>query len=939
MYKHKDIEPKILRYWEENKIFEKVRKLREKNEPFYFCDGPPYATGQIHPGTGWNKTIKDTVCRYKRLKGYDVMARPGYDTHGLPIEVKVETKLGIKNKDEIETRVGIENFIEECRAFANKYVSMMETDFKNLGVWMEWNNPYITYKDHYIESSWITIKKAKEKNLLYEGNYVVPYCYRCETPLANYELEYGEQTDPSIYVKFKLKGEDNRYLIIWTTTPWTLVSNMAVMAHPDMDYVEVAVDNEYWILLKNKYEELLNKAGKTGVLIKEFKGKELEGLEYELPLQSKIKKEYNRRVVLSDQYVTDEDGTGLVHTAPGHGPEDYVVGKRNGIEIFSPVDDKGRYTEEAGDYKGMNVREANQIIIKDLEELGALVHLEKIKHRYPHCWRCKTPLIFRATNQWFVEISRMKDKMLEQAETTEWNPKYAKERFKIFVNDAPDWCISRQRYWGIPLPIWKCKNGHIKIITSKKELGKEIKELHRPWIDSVVLKCEECGEPMHRIPDVLDVWFDSGNAVWSGLTEEERKRYGEKADVIIEAQDQIRGWFYSLLGSGVIKNDEVPYKHVIMHGYFVDEKGEKMSKSVGNFVPLADILDKYGADAFRLWSMSNTIWEELRFVWNELKVAYSNLNIIYNMMQLLKRFYPEQKIEQAKLNIEDEWILSRLHSTLKLAEESYETYYIHNAVNALKNFLLNDVSRYYLKMVKDRLKGGDNKEGALYTFYEIMFNSFIALSPVIPFITEYFYQEFFKRFEGKESISMHDFPAYNDELINKEKEDLMAVVFDMGEALLRARQEVGIKLRWPLSKIYVKGERLEQALDLYEDVFKVLGNIKSIVREEPSGDYLKEELKDGSLWIAKEIDKETYEEGMANELTRRIQLMRKELKMKEDQAIGVSLEGDEELLNIYKNYYNTIALKANISGEAKEYDLKKDWAIEGKTITIKVKRL
>ncbi|MBI2079357.1 isoleucine--tRNA ligase, partial [Candidatus Micrarchaeota archaeon] len=522
MYDFHLIEKEIAEFWKKHETYSKLKKKNRNGEPFYFCDGPPYATGQIHPGTAWNKTLKDAVCRYQRMKGKNVRAQPGFDTHGLPIEVKVEQEMGIKNKTEIE-KLGIELFIQKCKDFATRYIGIMSNQFESVGVWMDFENPYITYKDEFIEKSWSTLKMAWEKGLMHEGVYVLPYCYRCETTMANYELEYGEETDPSIYVKFKLKGKDNEYLVIWTTTPWTVVADLAVMVHPDLPYAKVQVDDERWIIGKERVEHVLELAGKSGTVLEEMPGKKLDNLKYELPIQDKVKKEYDRRVVLSSEYVTMEDGSGLVHTSPGTGPEDFLVGKKYGIEPFCPVDEHGCYTEAAGDYKGLNVREANIEVIKELKKRGFLIKEKRIKHRYPHCWRCKTPLIFLTTKQWFITVSKVKEKMLKEIDTVKWHPAFVRDRFHEFVTGAPDWCISRQRYWGIPLPIWRCsdkKCSKITVVGSKKELGQPVKELHRPYLDKVHLKCS-CGKEMVRVSDVLDVWFDSGNAIWASLSDED----------------------------------------------------------------------------------------------------------------------------------------------------------------------------------------------------------------------------------------------------------------------------------------------------------------------------------------------------------------------------------------------------------------------------------
>ncbi|NYZ73823.1 isoleucine--tRNA ligase, partial [Candidatus Micrarchaeota archaeon] len=801
MYDHRKVEKEILEFWEKEGIYSKAKQKNAGKETFYFCDGPPYATGQIHPGTAWQKTIKDAVCRYHRMSGKDVRAQAGYDTHGLPIEVKVEQELKFKSKGDIE-KYGIGKFVEKCKGFATKYVGIMGNQFQAAGVWMDFDNPYITYHDSYINSSWKNIKLAQERGLLHEGVYVLPYCFRCETTMANYELEYDDESDPSIYVKFQLKDKPKEYLIVWTTTPWTLVANMAVMVHPTFSYVRAKVGGEVWIVAKDRLEHVTELIGASATVLEELPGRKLKDLEYLHPFQDKIHKYYDRKVVLSDEFVTLEEGTGLVHTAPGHGPADFIIGKRFGIEAFSPVDSKGNYTADAGVFEGKNVREANPVIIEVMKDSGSLLYEARIKHRYPHCWRCKTPLIFLTTNQWFIAISKIKDQMLNEIDKTEWHPDFAKERFKEFVSNAPDWCISRQRYWGIPLPIWKCSCGKMKVVGSKDELP-PVKELHRPYIDEIEVPCE-CGKPMKRIPDVLDVWFDSGNAVWASLTPEEAKKYGERADMVIEGQDQIRGWFYSLLGSGVVRYGACPYKKLLMHGFFVDDKGEKMSKSLGNFVPLEEILDKYGADSFRLWSISNTIWDELKFSWDEMKKSSGDLNIALNMIVFLERFYPKKKLEKPQLTKVDEWMVSRANTTLKAYRAAFESCEPNRAVKALRSFLVEDISRFYMKVAKERISKGDNSEAALWTIYHVMLAATKMLGCISPFISEHLYQRFFRKHEGAESLFLLEMGAEDDGAINALYEKQIETVAEVVSAALLARQDAGIKVRWPVRAICIE---------------------------------------------------------------------------------------------------------------------------------------
>ncbi|MDD5172150.1 MAG: isoleucine--tRNA ligase [Candidatus ainarchaeum sp.] len=941
MYDHRKVEKEILEFWEKNRIYLKAKEKNAGKETFYFCDGPPYATGQIHPGTAWNKTIKDAVCRYHRMSGKDVRVQAGYDTHGLPIEVKVEQELKFKNKGDIE-KYGIGEFVEKCKQFATKYIGVMGKQFQSAGVWMDFDKPYITYHDSFINSAWKNIKLAQERELLHEGVYVLPYCYRCETTMANYELEYDDETDPSIYVKFQLKDKPKEYLIVWTTTPWTLVSNMAVMVHPTFPYVRAKVGDEVWIVAKDRLEHVTELAGVSATVVEELPGRKLKDLEYLHPFQDKIHKYYDRKVVLSDEFVTLEEGTGLVHTAPGHGPADFIIGKRFGIEAFSPVDGKGNYTADAGQFEGKNVREANPIVTEVMKDNGSLLYEARIKHRYPHCWRCKTPLIFLTTNQWFITISKIKDQMLNEIDKTEWHPDFAKERFKEFVGNAPDWCISRQRYWGIPLPIWKCSCGKIKVIGSKDEIP-PVKELHRPYIDEVELPCE-CGKKMKRIPDVLDVWFDSGNAIWASLTPEEAKKYSERADLIIEGQDQIRGWFYSLLGSGVVRYGACPYKKLLMHGFFVDEKGEKMSKSVGNFVPLEEILDKYGADSFRLWGINNTIWDELKFSWDELKKSSADLNIALNMIVFLERFYPNKRIEKAQLTKVDEWMISRMNSTLKAYRAAFESCEPNRAVKALRSFLVDDVSRFYMKVAKERISKGDKADAALWTIYTVMLSTAKMLGCISPLISEHLYQRFFKRYEGAESLFLLDLTPEDDGAINTLYEKQIETVTEVVSAALLARQDAGIKVRWPVRAICIetKSHEAVDAVNAFSDILLSMVNAKEIriAEEKPAGEMASSQFSKGAVHIDRKIDEELYEEGILNEVKRRIQMMRKEAQLVEQDKISVSIGTEKELEAILKKNEKPLSEAVNASavsyGSEKEM---KEYTIDGRLVRIAITKM
>ena len=906
-----EMEEKVARFWQQHRIYEKVKAKNKGNETFYFCDGPPYVTGEIHPGTALNKVIKDVIIRFQRALGKDVLSKPGFDTHGLPIEVKVEQKLGIKDKKEIED-MGIEQFVKECKSFADHYIEVMTEQFKSVGVWMDWDTPYITYRDDYIEKVWETLKAAHEKGLLEKGNYVITSCPRCETSLANYELEYKEREDPSIYVKFKV--EDNTFLIVWTTTPWTLVANVAAMVHPQLDYVSVKVCEETWIMAKDRMDEVLKAAGVKGEVVDRFKGEVLLNTTYEHPFQDLIPFTFQRKVVTSEEFVNTEEGSGIVHVAPGHGQEDFEVGKVFGLPVLSPVNAKGQYTEEAGEFfAGKSIWDANDEIIELLKQRGALVAHQRYKHRYPHCWRCKSPLFFRTTPQWFLKIEDVKEQMLSALNATQWVPAHAKKRIENTVKSAPNWCISRQRYWGIPLPIWRCERcGKIKVVGSKHELeqlsGKRVKELHRPYVDEVTFKCE-CGGEMRRVEDVLDVWVDSGNAVWASLSGEET-RFGEVADFIVEGQDQTRGWFYSLLGLGVVKNGTAPYKTVMLHGFFVDEKGEKMSKSVGNFVPLAEILKKYGADAFRLWGLSNVLWEDIKFNWQGLKESQSFLNTFVNMATFVQRFYESNDYT---LTYEDKWVLSRLTTVINAVKTHLLNYHVHEAVRLLRHFLLEDVSRFYMKLIKERRE-------AVGVLYRVLLESTKVLALFAPFTAEHVYQQVFKRYENEESIHLYPYPqpSFNDPQLEQEMEKVRELV-SYG---LEQRQRQGVNVRWPLRRAFVSVDLSEGA----KGVVKRLLNVKEVV--------FKQDVP--VLELDFNVDEALELEGYFNELRRRVQTLRKRAGLVESDVIDVVVGGDEvfrKVLDVFgEQLKRRVGARAVVWGEGKER-----FTVKGKTLLLSIK--
>lgn len=856
-----EIEQVIKDYWSSINLDAKLR-YRGTGRKFYFLDGPPYASAKsVHLGTIWNKVIKDSVIRYKRMSGYDVWDKPGYDTHGLPIEVKVEQLLGLKSKKDIEEKVGVDKFVAACRDFARENIESMTRQFRDVGVSMDWGNPYITYHDDYISSGWWLVKKAWEQGLLDKELKIVHWCPRCETTLADYEVsEYVELEDPSIYVKFRVKGSGNKYLLIWTTTPWTLPANSFVMAHPDITYCEVKVKDEVLILAKSRVPEVMKEAGINDyVVLREFKGKELESVEYEHPLEDlvpaqQLLKAYHR-VVLTEDGVTESEGTGLVHSAPGHGEIDYDVGKKVGSPVISLVDEKGYMTKDAGFVAGLYFRsDANKQVVAVLQERNALLHKGKIRHRYPVCWRCKTPLVLRAAPQWVIRVTKLKSTLMTEADKVRWIPEWAKTRFKNMLQELRDWIISRQRYWGIPLPVWICeKCGSTRVIGSLEELEREsgikIENAHRPWVDNVKLRCS-CGGVMHRVPDVMDVWFDSGIAFYASLGYPKNRELYEKlepVDFIVEGHDQIRGWFFSLLRSGIIGFGKSPYTTVLVHGFMLDEQGREMHKSLGNYVEPEELLKKYSRDTVRLMLLSNTVWEDLRFSYKALDLAKRDLGIAINVFSFasmymgLDGFDPSLIKEDLNRHLffEDKWILSRLNRLIRDYKEAMDKYEVHRAARLLRAFIVEDVSHWYIRLIRRRVWVEENsieKITAYSVLFTVLSNWLKLAAPFIPHVADYLYVNFVKPADpnAQESVHLEELPSYDESLINDELEEKMSITRDVIEEALRLRMRAGINIRKPVKRLYITKSLAGKLDEEQIRIIKELVNTKEVVVIEES---------------------------------------------------------------------------------------------------------
>ena len=883
-YDHDRIEKKVQKFWKDEDTFKKVSELRENGPRYSFLDGPPYCSGKIHLGTAWNKVIKDTFLRYKSMNGFSLRRQAGWDMHGLPIENKVEHLMGIQSKQEIEEEIGIDKFVDKCREFALENKLAMEDEFDQLGVWMDWDDPYMTLDPKYMESSWWMLKRANEQDLLLKDQRVISWCPHCGTALAAAEIEYEEKVDPSIYIKFPLKGEDDTYFLVWTTTPWTLPANMAVCVNPEFDYVYVLKDGETYILAENLMEEVLGKRikirrmkvpnddGEDEVveekeimyeIVKTVKGEDLVGMSYDYILLDEVPKhaEFDEiekvHTILAGDHVELGEGTGLVHTAPGHGPDDFEVGTSNGIPVFCPVGEDGCFTEDAGKYASGYTKDENPQIIRDLEDKGLMYEAQTIEHRYGVCWRCKTPIIYRATSQWFLKVTQIKQKMLDEIAKVEWVPKWAGEgRFYDWVDNARDWTISRQRYWGIPIPIWECPQcGELKVIGSLDELKEEslteinvsdAELIHRPYVDEVTLKCDSCGESVKRIPDVLDVWIDSGVAGWASLYyPSENQKFDDwfPYDFITEGHDQTRGWFYSQLGTGVIAMGQSPYKKVLMHGFVLDENGNKMSKSLGNVVAPEEVIEKYGADVLRFYLLwASKPWDDLKFVWDELLNINKMFNILWNVYvfsttyMALDEFSPAGLEESDMiLRFEDRWIISRANTLVKEVSQDLEKLFFHKATRKINNFILEDLSRWYVRLIRGRtwVESDDpDKLGAYYSLYTAIVKLISVLCPIAPHISEEIYENLVRGVnpDAFESIHMTDW-EYDEDAIDLELEAEMDVVREVIDASVRARDIAQYKLRWPVSDITVvsQDESVLEAIEKLTDIIKDQSNTKDVL--------------------------------------------------------------------------------------------------------------
>lgn len=854
-----DMEKEIAHLWKEKDVITKNFDMNDGAEEFTFYDGPPTANGKPHVGHVLTRVMKDIIPRYKVMKGYHVLRKAGWDTHGLPVELEIEKKLGISGKPQIE-EYGVEKFVKECKGSVFSYVNMWREMSEKTAYWVDMDDPYVTYHDNYIESVWWALKQMWDKDLLYKGHKIVPYCPRCGTALSSHEVAQGykDVKEATAFVKFKVKGEENKYILAWTTTPWTLPSNVALAINKSYDYVEVVQNGEHLYLAK----ALLNVLDGEYEKVKEFKGEALLGMEYEqlFPFYTPEEKAF---YIVHGDFVTLSDGTGIVHIAPAYGEDDNLLGKKNGLPLINLVDAEGKFVDAVEPFKGMPVKKADPKILEYMKEKNLLYKSEKFTHSYPHCWRCDTALLYYPKDSWFVKMTSLRDKLLENNDKINWYPDNVRTgRFGKFLENVIDWGISRDRYWGTPLPIWDCECGHRECIGSRKELEEkginvpEGLELHKPYIDEIKLTCPHCGKPMKRTGEVIDCWFDSGSmpfAQWHYPFE--NKEIFEKnfpAQFISEAVDQTRGWFYTLLAISTAIFDKSPFENCIVLGHVLDKHGIKMSKHKGNVVDPLDVLENQGADATR-WHFytASAPWLPTRFSEDDVAEAgrkfLSTLWNVYSFYVLyaeIDKFNPLEYSDFVSDNVMDKWIMSRLNTLVKTVDEDLHSYRITQAALAVEEFT-DELSNWYVRRNRSRYWSEtltDDKIGAYVTLYRVLTTLVKVAAPFVPFITEEIYQNLVVALDkdAKESIHLCTWPSYNAELVDEKLEaemDMASKIVKLGRS---ARNGANIKNRQPLSKMLVSTKSLPA---YYGDIIKDELNIKEVQFGADLSKYVNFEIK------------------------------------------------------------------------------------------------
>ncbi len=861
-----EIEKSYMKKFKEEDILNKTIDNRSTNDNFVFYDGPATANG--YPGLHHMvaKFLKDSFCKYQTMRGHRVIRKIGWDTHGLPVELQVERELGFSGKKDIE-KYGIKEFNEKCRESVWKNEKAFRNLTEEMGQFIDVDHPYVTYDNNYIETEWWILQKFFEEGLFYEGSKILPYCPRCGTGLASHEVAQGyeESVANTVIVPFKKKDEDV-YFLVWTTTPWTLSSNVALCVNPDEAYVKVESKGNKFIIAK----ALMNKVlGEEVKVLEEYIGKDLEGIEYD-QLITDFKVNKKAFFVTCGEYVTMEDGTGIVHIAPAFGEDDALIGKNYNLPYLNPVGEDGKYLD--GTWKGMFVFDADLEVVKYLKEKGLLFKKQKITHQYPHCWRCHTPLIYYSKPSFYIETTKLKDKVIEANKTINWHPSFVGEkRFGNWLENMKDWAISRNRYWGTPLPLWRCECGHMEMIGSRKELVEKAVEdidesidLHRPYVDDVHIMCPDCGKKMSRVTDVIDCWFDSGSMPFAQYHYPfENKEIWEDqfpADFIAEGIDQTRGWFYTLLVISVFVTGKSPYKNVLVNDLLLDKNGKKMSKSKGNIVEPFSTIKEYGADTVRFYlPYVSPVWTPLRFDKDGLKEIYSKyISTFKNAYSFFEMYANADNIDPREYDIKvedreliDRWLLSKLNRLVKKVTEGYEEYDLNKVVKAIIPFLNDDLSNWYIRSNRRRFWDSElslSKKSVYLTTYEVLVTLSKITAPITPFISE----EIYTKLTKEDSVHLSDFPDVVESLINDKVEEKMDLVRDICSLGRDAREEVNIKVRQPIAEV-ILDKSVKDIIGDLDVIVKEELNVKEITYKDDMTDYLNYSLKPNFKVLGREL--------------------------------------------------------------------------------------
>jgi len=915
MYNFREVEEEVLKFWEEKKIFEKLRKKNRGKKKWSFIDGPITANNPMGVHHAWGRTYKDLFQRFKAMQGFDQRFQNGFDCQGLWVEREEEKDLGLKNKQDIE-KFGILNFVKACKKRVEKFAKIQTEQSIKLGQWMDWENNYYTMSDNNNLHNWHLLKIYFKKGWLYKGEDAVPWCWRCGTASSKHDIVtegYKEVSHTALFMQFPVKGKSDEYFLIFTTTPWTVPANVAIAVNENIDYVKVENQGaKYWLA-----ESCLKELEEDYKILEKVKGKKLQGKEYIMPYANFVsQKESPHKVVLWD-LASGEEGTGIVHIAPGCGAEDFDLGKKEKLPAISPLNEDGTYKKSYEEFSNEKYSDVNKEVLNDLKQRRFVYKTMPYKHRYPHCWRCGEELVFRLVDEWYIKCKEIREKLIKENKKIKWFPEYGKIRQEDWFKNMGDWLISRKRYWGLPLPIWECSCGWIEVIENLKELREKaidkkkvdrLPEIHRPWIDEIKIKCKKCGKEIERVKDVGDAWIDAGIVPFSTLGYLKNKKYWKDwfpAEFICENMPgQYRGWFNALMWASVTLSRKAPFKSILGYETLKDEKGEEMHKSKGNAIWFDDAIEKIGADTMRLIYCLQDPTQELRFGFNVSKEPHNNINILHNISRLIEN---SKKIKVSR--VEDKWILSKLNSLTENFTKEIENLRPHLATRVLQNFWLNDLSRGYIHIVRDRT--ALNEKEVQFVLKEIYLTLLKLCAPVIPFITENAWQNLRKKgIVKEESIHLCSWPKADKKKIDKKLEDEFEIILKIIELGLQGRDLNQIGLKWPLAEAIVrfKEEDYINNLKKYDEIIKNQLNIKKLI-------YKKIEQKNSLSNIEVSLDikltPELEAEGYAREMSRQVQAFRKNLGLNKNEKIELFLIVDEELKNILETQSEFVKKRTN----------------------------